>query len=162
LLGTGSRTSDGGWTLLMRNRRTGEKRRCHAKFVFVGAGGHALPLLQRSGINEVKGFAGFPIGGRFLRADNRALTTAHRAKVYGAPAPGASTAVPIMLDVLQRCFANRFQAWQPALKEMVPSLGATLSDEPALYDEVFSWGTRVRGLERVVTGGASDEEERRQ
>ncbi|WP_297698830.1 malate dehydrogenase (quinone) [Mycobacterium sp.] len=296
-----TRTSDGGWTLLMRNRRTGEKRRCHAKFVFVGAGGHALPLLQRSGINEVKGFAGFPIGGRFLRADNRALTTAHRAKVYGAPAPGApplgalhldlryvngkpwlvfgpyagwspkflkhghftdlprsvkphnltsllgvgatqlalvryllgqlrlsepgrlrmlrefaptaagsdweltvagqrvqvirrdkrkggvldfdttvvgaadgsiagllggspgaSTAVPIMLDVLQRCFANRFQAWRPALKEMVPSLGATLSDEPALYDEVFSWGTRVLGLERVVTGGASDEEERRQ
>jgi len=76
--------------------------------------------------------------------------------------PGASTAVPIMLDVLQRCFANRFQAWQPALKEMVPSLGATLSDEPTLYDEVFSWGTRVLGLERVVTGGASDEEERRQ
>jgi malate dehydrogenase (quinone) len=60
--------------------------------------------------------------------------------------PGASTAVPIMLDVLERCFANRFQSWLPALKEMVPSLGASLSQEPALYDEVFSWGTRVLGL----------------
>lgn len=287
-----ARRSDGGWTLLIRNRRTGEKRRLNAKFVFVGAGGDALPLLQKSGIGEVKGFAGFPIGGRFLRAGNPVLAAAHRAKVYGAPAPGApplgalhldlryvngrpwlvfgpyagwsskflkhghftdlprsvrpdnlaslvgagagqlgllgyllgqlrlsprdrlrmlrefaptavdsdweltvagqrvqvirrdkrrggvldfdttvvsaadgsiagllggspgaSTAVPIMLDVLQRCFANRYGSWLPTLKEMVPSLGARLSEEPALYDEVFSWGTKVLGL--------GDEEERR-
>jgi malate dehydrogenase (quinone) len=280
-----SRQSDGSWTLLIRNRRTGEKHRLNARFVFVGAGGDALPLLQKSGIEEVKGFAGFPIGGRFLRAANPALTAAHRAKVYGVPAPGApplgalhldlryvngkpwlvfgpyagwspkflkhghftdlprsvkpdnlgsllgvgisqltlvryligqlrlsgpdrlrmlrefaptavasdweltvagqrvqvirrdkrrggvldfdttvvgaadgsiagllggspgaSTAVPIMLSVLERCFPNRFQSWLPALKEMVPSLGATLSDEPALYAEVFSWGTRTLGL----------------
>ncbi|OBF62622.1 malate:quinone oxidoreductase [Mycobacterium sp. 852002-51971_SCH5477799-a] len=280
-----SRQSDGTWTLSIRNRRTGEKHRHNAKFVFVGAGGAALPLLQKSGIHEVRGFAGFPIGGRFLRAGNPALTAAHRAKVYGVPAPGApplgalhldlryvngkpwlvfgpyagwspkflkhghftdlsrsvkpdnlaslvgvgigqltlvryligqlrlsgpdrlralrefaptavasdweptvagqrvqvirrdkrkggvldfdttvvgaadgsiagllggspgaSTAVPIMLGVLERCFANRFQSWLPALKEMVPSLGAKLSDEPALYDEVFSWGTKVLGL----------------
>jgi malate dehydrogenase (quinone) len=51
-----------------------------------------------------------------------------------------------MLGVLERCFANRFQSWLPALKEMVPSLGVTLSDEPALYDEVFSWGTKTLGL----------------
>ena len=84
-----SRQPDGSWTLTVRNRRTGEKRRLNAKFVFVGAGGDALPLLQKSGIAEVKGFAGFPIGGRFLRTDNPALTAAHRAKVYGVPAPGA-------------------------------------------------------------------------
>jgi malate dehydrogenase (quinone) len=281
-----TRQSDGSWTVSVRNRRTGEKRSLNSRFVFVGAGGDALPLLQKSGIKEVKGFAGFPIGGRFLRADNPALTTAHRAKVYGAPAagapplgalhldlrfvngkpwlvfgpyagwspkflkhgrssdlprsvrpdnvvsmlgvgmsqmtlvnyligqlrltepdrvrvlrefvpsavdsnweltvagqrvqvirrdtrkggvlefntallssadgsiagllggsPGASTAVPIMLDVLQRCFADRYQAWLPALKEMVPSLGAELSNEPALYDEVWSWGTKVLQLE---------------
>jgi malate dehydrogenase (quinone) len=57
--------------------------------------------------------------------------------------------VPIMLDVLQRCFANRYQSWLPTLKEMVPSLGAELSREPALYDEVWSWGTRVLQLEAV-------------
>ena len=61
--------------------------------------------------------------------------------------PGASTAVPIMLDVLQRCFANRYQTWLPVLKEMVPSLGAELSNEPALYDEVWSWGTKALQLE---------------
>jgi malate dehydrogenase (quinone) len=281
-----TRQADGSWTLLISNRRTGEKHKLNAKFVFIGAGGDALPLLQKSGIKEVKGFAGFPIGGRFLRADNPGLTAAHRAKVYGAPSPGApplgalhldlrfvngkswlvfgpfagwspkflkhghisdlprsvkannllsllgvgvtqmtlvnylisqlrlsepdrvhvlrefapsardsdweltvagqrvqvirrdkrkggvldfnttmlsaadgsiagllggspgaSTAVSAMLDVLQRCFANRYQSWLPTLKEMVPSLGAELSREPALYDEVWSWGTKVLQLE---------------
>jgi malate dehydrogenase (quinone) len=292
-----TRQSDGSWTLLIRNRRTREKRRLNAKFVFVGAGGDALPLLQKSGIAEVKGFAGFPIGGRFLRADKPALTAAHRAKVYGVPAPGApplgalhldlrfvngkswlvfgpyagwspkflkhghftdlprsikpdnllsilgvgasqmtlvnyliaqlrlsapervhalrefapgavdsdweltvagqrvqvirrdrrkggvldfnttvlsaddgsiagllggspgaSTAVPAMLDVLRRCFADRYDSWLPTLKEMVPSLGVELSRQPALFDEVWSWGTKALQLESSTV---SDAEERR-
>lgn len=75
-----SRQSDGSWTVTMCNRRTGEKRKLNTKFVFVGAGGDTLPVLQKSGIKEVKGFAGFPIGGRFLRAGNPALTASHRAR----------------------------------------------------------------------------------
>ncbi|KZS72130.1 malate:quinone oxidoreductase [Mycobacterium kansasii] len=280
------RQPDGSWTLTVSNRRSGQKHTLKAGFVFVGAGGDALLLLQRSGIKEIKGFAGFPIGGRFLRSDNPALTAAHRAKVYGFPSPGApplgalhldlrfvngkpwlvfgpypgwspkflkhghfsdlprsirrdnllsllgvgvteptllnyligqlllsapdridalhefspsaadsdweltvagqrvqvirrdkrkggvlefnttlvgaadgsiagllggspgaSTAVPIMLEVLQRCFGHRYQSWLPALKEMVPSLGAKLSQEPALYDEVWSWTTRALQLD---------------
>ena len=61
--------SDGSWTVTVRNRRTGEKRKMNAKFVFVGAGGDALPLLQKAGIDEAKGFGGFPVGGEFLRTD---------------------------------------------------------------------------------------------
>ncbi|MDT5319342.1 MAG: hypothetical protein QOD88_1864 [Mycobacterium sp.] len=280
-----SRQRDGSWTLSILNRRTGENRRLNAKFVFVGAGGQALPLLQKSGIKEAKGFGGFPIGGKFLRASNPAITAAHRAKVYGLPAPGApamtaahldarivngkpwllfgpfagwspkflkhghisdlprsvtpgnlatmigagvsqvklvnyligqlrlsqptrvdalrefapsavdsdwqlttagqrvqvirpalrrggvlefdttalaaadgsiagllgaspgaSTAASAMLDVLQRCFPDRYQAWLPTLKDMVPSLGATLSGEPVLFDELWSWGTEALGL----------------
>ena len=45
-----SRQRDGSWTLTIRNRRIGENRKLNAKFVFVGAGGQALPLLQKSGI----------------------------------------------------------------------------------------------------------------
>jgi malate dehydrogenase (quinone) len=281
-----TRQSDGSWTLLIINRRTRQKRRLNARFVFVGAGGDALPLLQKSGIEGIKGFAGFPIGGRFLRADNPVLTAAHRAKVYGTPAPGApplgalhldlrfvqgkpwlvfgpyagwspkflkhgritdlprsvkpdnvvsmlgvaltevtlvtyllgqlwlsesdrmrvlrefapsaresdweltvagqrvqvirrdrrkggvldfgttvlasadgsiagllggspgaSTAVAAMLDVLRRCFAGRYPSWLPRLKEMVPSLGTELSREPALFDEVWSWGTQALQLD---------------
>jgi malate dehydrogenase (quinone) len=280
-----TRRPDGSWTVTVGNRRTREKRTLNAKFVFLGAGGDTLRLLQRSGIKEAKGFAGFPIGGRFLRSGKPELTAAHRAKVYGVPAPGApplgalhldlrfvngrswlvfgpyagwspkflkyghasdlprsikpdnvlsmlgvgvremtlvnyligqlrlshpdriralrefapgaldsdweltaagqrvqvirrdkrkggvlefgttvvgsddgsiagmlggspgaSTAVPIMLDVLQRCFAQRYQKWQPMLKEMIPSLGAKLSEEPALFDEVWTWGSKMLKL----------------
>jgi malate dehydrogenase (quinone) len=62
--------------------------------------------------------------------------------------PGASTAVPAMFEVLQRCFADRYRSWLPTLNEMVPSLGVELSREPALFDEVWSWGTKVLELER--------------
>jgi malate dehydrogenase (quinone) len=276
-----SRHRDGSWMLTVNNRRTGESRTLTAKFVFVGAGGQALPLLQKAGIKEAKGFGGFPVGGKFLRSCNPTVTAAHRAKVYGLPAvgapamtaphldarivngkpwllfgpfagwsskflkhgpitdlprsvkpsnllsmlgvgvsqmklvgyligqlrlsqrdridalrnfaptavesdwettvagqrvqvirrgalefdttvvgaadgsiagllgasPGASTAVSAMLDVLARCFPDRYQSWLPTLKDMVPSLGATLSREPALFEEVWSWGTKALGLE---------------
>jgi malate dehydrogenase (quinone) len=287
------RESDGSWTLTVRNGRTGGKRKINAKFVFIGAGGDALPLLQKAGIPEAKGFGGFPVGGQFLRTSNPVVAAAHRAKVYGFPplgappmsaphldariingkswllfgpfagwspkflkqghftdlplsvkpnnllsmlgvgvtqmslvnylvsqlmlseadrvdalrefapgavnsdwettvagqrvqvirpakrkggvlefgttvlnasdgsiagllgaSPGASTAVPAMLDVLQRCFPDRFESWTPKLKEMIPSLGTRLSDEPQLFDEVWSWGTKVLGLGGPAALGA--------
>lgn len=80
-----SKNSDGTWTVKVRNRRTGLVRRIEAKFVFVGAGGDALPLLQKSGIAEAKGYGGFPVGGQFLRTSNASVTAGHRAKVYGFP-----------------------------------------------------------------------------
>lgn len=283
--------SDGSWTLTIVNRRTEEKRKLTAKFVFIGAGGGSVPLLQKSGIREAKGFGGFPVGGAFLRADRPAMTAAHRAKVYslapaGAPSmagthldtrvvngkswllfgpfagwspkflkhgkitdlprsvrpnnllptvtvgltqiplvryligqllqsqsrrvqvlrefvpsavdsdweldiagqrvqvirrakgkggvldfgtivlsaadgtiagllgasPGASTAVPAMLDVMERCFGDRYKTWLPRLKEIVPSLGTELSGEPALFEEVWSWGTKVLKLDRPASG----------
>ncbi|MGK2880293.1 MAG: malate dehydrogenase (quinone) [Mycobacterium sp.] len=289
-----SKQSDGSWTLKVRNRRTGDTRKLNAKFVFVGAGGDALHLLQKSGISEAKGYGGFPVGGQFLRTSNPAANAGHQAKVYGFPplgappmsaphldtrvingrswllfgpfagwspkflkqgkvtdlpfsvkphnlasmlgvgltqmslvkyliaqlalseaarvdalrefapnavdsdwelsvagqrvqvikpaqgkggtlefgttvlnaadgsiagllgaSPGASTAVPAMLDVMQRCFTDRYDSWQPRLREMIPSLGVELSDNPELFDEVWSWGTKVLGLEARVDAGAA-------
>ena len=66
--------------------------------MFVGAGGGALPLLQKSGIPEAKGFGGFPIGGKFLRSANPALAAAHRAKVYGSAAGRRAADVGPHLD----------------------------------------------------------------
>jgi malate dehydrogenase (quinone) len=278
--------SDGNWTLSIVNRRTGQRRRLNAKFVFVGAGGGAVPLLQKSGIREAKGLGGFPVGGAFLRAERADLTAAHHAKVYTMPAagapplagshldvrvingkswllfgpfagwspkflkhgrmtdlpsstrrdnvasmvkvgltngalvryllgqlrqsesdrvralrefvpsavdsdwelysagqrvnvirridgsggvlefgttvmasadgsiagllgasPGASTAVPVMLDVMKHCFSDRYPSWLPMLKDMVPSLGVELANEPKLFDEVWSWTSRVLKLD---------------
>jgi len=285
------RESDGSWTVKVTNRRTGEKITLHSKFVFIGAGGGALPLLQKSGIKEAKGFGGFPVSGEWLRTNNPELTGRHHAKVYGLPplgappmsmphldtrvingkdwllfgpfagwspkflkagkftdlplsvkpdnlasmigvgltelpllkyligellqspaarvdtlrqfapsaeskdweldiagqrvqvirrdakklgvlefgtavlasadgsiagllgaSPGASTAVPAMLDVMARCFPTRYQSWQPKLKEMVPSLGVKLSDEPRLFEQVWAHGTEVLGLTSRADG----------
>ncbi|OBH00791.1 malate:quinone oxidoreductase [Mycobacterium sp. E136] len=285
--------SDGSWTLKVANLRTGRTSKLKSRFVFVGAGGGALNLLQKAGMKEAKNFGGFPVSGKFLRTDVSSLTAAHRAKVYGQPpvgappmsvphldarvingrswllfgpfagwspkflkqgdvfdlpesitlnnvasmvnvaltqfgllkylvgqlmlsdaeridalrefapsaresdwelnvagqrvqvicgksgkgvldfgttvltsgdgtiagllgaSPGASTAVPAMLDVLQRCFAERYPSWEAKIKDMVPSLGHELSSEPALFDEVWSHGNRILRLDEssaVATG----------
>lgn len=279
-----SKQSDGSWDVKVRNTRTGSTRRVNAKFVFVGAGGYALPLLQKAGIPEISGFAGFPVSGQFLRCTNRELITRHEAKVYGMAAvgappmsvphldtrvidgkrgllfgpyagwtpkflkdgkyadlfksirpgnltpmlgvgvtelglvkylvsellkspagkvnameefipradghdwelitagqrvqiirrkgvggvlelgtavitasdgsvagllgasPGASTCVSAMLDVLQRCFPREYSDWTPQLKAMVPSLGVKLSENQALYHEVWDWSNKALGL----------------
>lgn len=83
---------DGTWKLTVRNKTWNAVERTHtvrAKFVFVGAGGGALPLLQRSGIPEIKGYGGFPISGVFLRTDNQELVAQHNAKVYGKASVGS-------------------------------------------------------------------------
>ncbi|ASR03724.1 malate dehydrogenase (quinone) [Gordonia rubripertincta] len=84
-----SKQSDGSWIVKVRNGRTGDVLKVHAKFVFVGAGGGALHLLQKSGIKEAKGFGGFPVSGEFFRCTNPDLIGEHQAKVYGQAAVGA-------------------------------------------------------------------------
>ncbi|KQT97811.1 malate:quinone oxidoreductase [Sanguibacter sp. Leaf3] len=77
---------DGTWRLKVADRtwNAAERRSTvDAKFVFIGAGGGALPLLQKAGIPEAKGYGGFPISGLFLRTTNPELVAQHQAKVYG-------------------------------------------------------------------------------
>ncbi|PXX63933.1 malate dehydrogenase (quinone) [Nocardia tenerifensis] len=285
-----AKQSDGSWAVKVRNLRTRETRTLISKFVFVGAGGGALPLLQKSGIKEIDGFGGFPVSGQFFRCTNPALIQQHEAKVYGKAAvgappmsvphldtrvikgtpgllfgpyagwtpkflkegkltdlfksvkpnnlfsllgvgvtelgltkylvsellkseagkvdtlkefipradgrdwelitagqrvqvirrkgaggvlefgtavvaaadgsiagllgasPGASTGVTAMLDVMQRCFPSEYVAWTPKLKEMIPSLGVKLSENQALFHEVWDWTSKALNL----TGGANN------
>ena len=270
------RTKNGLW----RIKATAVVGRAHheadARFVFVGAGGGALHLLQVSGIPEIKGFGGFPISGEFFRTTKPELVAQHNAKVYGKAAvgappmsvphldtrvvdgqaallfgpyagfspkflktgswwdlpgsvrgsnlgpmlavardnfdliryllseltasrakklralqqfmptardedwelitagqrvqvmkkdpnkggilqfgtevvasadgsiagllgasPGASTAVPIMVDLLKQCFPDRYEGWLPTLKKLIPTLGTTLDDKPADAERVL-------------------------
>jgi malate dehydrogenase (quinone) len=83
------READGRWAVTVRDTVTGERRTVRTRFVFVGAGGGALPLLQRTGIPEISGFGGFPVSGRFLRTTSPELVSNHQAKVYGQAAVGA-------------------------------------------------------------------------
>ncbi len=80
---------DGRWELKIRNLEKGITRKVTAPFVFVGAGGASLPLLQKSDIPEGKGFGGFPVSGQFLVCDDAAVVDRHAAKVYGKAAVGA-------------------------------------------------------------------------
>ena len=84
-----SRRPDGTWDVSSRSRAGYGKSVTNARFVFVGAGGGALSLLQSSGIPEIKGFGGFPISGKFLRCDKPEVVNEHHAKVYGKAAVGA-------------------------------------------------------------------------
>jgi len=79
----------GGWQVTVRNETTGAERTIQARFVFLGAGGGALTLLQKSGIPEGHGFAGFPVSGIWMRCDKPEVVNRHRAKVYGKAATGS-------------------------------------------------------------------------
>ncbi len=83
------RNADGTWKITVKDKNTGNKRRLNAKFVFVGAGGGALPLLQKSGIPESKGFGGFPVSGQWLVCNNPDVVKQHEAKVYGKASVGS-------------------------------------------------------------------------
>jgi malate dehydrogenase (quinone) len=84
-----TRESDQRWKLEVQDKTSGTKYAVSAKFVFLGAGGGALPLLQKSGIPEGKGFGGFPVSGQWLRCDNPVIVDRHFAKVYGKASIGA-------------------------------------------------------------------------
>ena len=83
------KNKDGLWAVRVKNRATGESRKIITKFLFIGAGGGSLPLLERSGIPEGKGFGGFPVSGQWLKCVNPEVIKKHQAKVYGKASVGA-------------------------------------------------------------------------
>jgi malate dehydrogenase (quinone) len=119
-LATGAKVTDltrngDGWTLQVQQAK-GKPHRVKSRFVFIGAGGGSLPLLQRSGIPEGKGIGGFPIGGQWLVCDNPDVVRRHSAKVYGQALGAAPTmAVPHldtrMLDGKRYLMFGPFAAW---------------------------------------------------
>jgi malate dehydrogenase (quinone) len=113
---TGLRQTSEGWEVSARDLKTNETRVNRAKFVFIGAGGGSLTLLQKSGIPEAKGLGGFPIGGQWLVCDNPEIVEKHSAKVYGQALDAAPTmAVPHLdtriLDGKKTLLFGPFAAW---------------------------------------------------
>ncbi len=80
---------DGTWNIRVRHEIGMTPLTLNARFVFVGAGGGALSLLQKAGIPEIRGFGGFPVSGQFLRTDKPELVARHQAKVYGKASVGS-------------------------------------------------------------------------
>ncbi|MBS4201253.1 malate:quinone oxidoreductase [Bacillus sp. FJAT-49732] len=283
------RTDDGSWELKVHDLDGGKVEHHTAKFVFIGAGGGSLPLLQKTGIPESKHIGGFPVSGLFLVCNNPEIAEQHHAKVYGkakvgAPpmsvphldtryidnkksllfgpfagftpkflkkgsnldlicsvkpynvltmlaagvkelpltkyliqqvllsnekrmeelrefipnaksedwdivvagqrvqvikdteagkgtlqfgtevvtatdgsvaallgaSPGASTAVHVMLEVLEKCFPQHMEEWEPKLKEMIPSYGVSLTENPELFQEIHESTAQALGLSEKV------------
>jgi len=80
---------NGRWKIRVKNQETGEQTKLEAGFVFLGAGGGALPLLQKSGIDEAEGYGGFPVSGQWLVCDRPEVVQQHHSKVYGKAPMGA-------------------------------------------------------------------------
>jgi malate dehydrogenase (quinone) len=105
-----------GWKVTVRDRKSGIERSVRTKFVFVGAGGGSILLLQKAGLPEARGLGGFPIGGNWLVCDDPAIVAQHKAKVYGQNLPEAPTmAVPHLdtriLDGKKTLLFGPFAAW---------------------------------------------------
>lgn len=80
---------DGTWNVNVRNLSTRHQETYRARFVFIGAGGGSLHLLQKTGIPESKQIGGFPVSGQFMVCTNREVIEQHHAKVYGKAKVGA-------------------------------------------------------------------------
>jgi len=83
------RGENGLWNVTVKNLANNQTRTVSARFVFIGAGGGALPLLEKTDIPEAKGYGGVPVGGQWLVTSNPALIEAHHAKVYGKASVGS-------------------------------------------------------------------------
>ena len=83
------RNDDNSWHVTIKDINNGSGHAIDAKYVFIGAGGGALKLLQQTGISEAENYAGFPVGGSFLMTENPEITKQHLEKVYGQASVGA-------------------------------------------------------------------------
>lgn len=83
------RNNDGTWMLKIVDLNNSKQTTVNARYVFIGAGGASLRLLQKSGIPEARGYAGFPVGGKFLVSARPEVVNGHLAKVYGKASVGA-------------------------------------------------------------------------
>jgi malate dehydrogenase (quinone) len=94
---------DNTWHVQVKNLKDNSQRWLKARFVFIGAGGGSLALLQKSGIQEAKSYGGFPVGGEWLVTKRPDLIARHDAKVYGKAAVGSP---PMSVPHLDTRFIN--------------------------------------------------------
>lgn len=83
------RMENGKWEVKIVDLSTDSVEFHIADFLFIGAGGASLPLLQKTKIPESKNIGGFPVSGLFLVCDDEEIANKHDGKVYGKAKVGA-------------------------------------------------------------------------
>ena len=137
-----ARRADGRWKLTVEGRDG--KRKVLARFAFLGAGGGALPLLQKSGIPEGRGFGGFPVSGQWLRCDNPEVVANHQAKVYGKASVGARrcrcrTSTRVSLTERSPCCSDLTRDFPRSFSRRVHSLTCRLRLSRAIWGPCWRW-----------------------
>ena len=150
-----SRNSDGQWDIKMRSGHHTET--VTARFVFLGAGGGSLPLLQKSGITEGKGIGGFPISGLFMVCKNPEVVKEHHAKVYSKAKVGAPPmSVPHLdtryIDGEESLLFGPFAGFSPKFLKTGSFLDLPLSVKPHNLGTMLLCAVKELGLVKYLVG----------
>jgi malate dehydrogenase (quinone) len=151
------RTDDGRWKVTVKDAVSGEHRTVRTRFVFVGAGGGALPLLQKAAIPEIRGFGGFPVSGEFLRTRSPELVSRHQAKVYGQAAVGAPPmSVPHLdlrlVDGEYSLLFGPYAGWSPKFLKAGSMFDLPLSVKPNNLGSMLGVARTELALTRYLVG----------
>lgn len=143
------------WKVTTKNLHTGDTSTVTANFVFVGAGGMALPLLQKSGIREIKGYGGFPVSGLWLRCNNDDLIDQHQAKVYGKASVGAPPmSVPHLdtriIDGKKGLLFGPYAGWTPKFLKHGKFTDMLSSMRPSNIPSYLGVGVQEMGLTKYL------------
>jgi malate dehydrogenase (quinone) len=79
----------GKWKLKITPLKNKEIVKTKTNFVFIGAGGASLLLLEKANVEEAEGYGGFPVSGQWLKCTNDEIIKNHHVKVYGKASVGA-------------------------------------------------------------------------
>ncbi|MFJ7921007.1 malate dehydrogenase (quinone) [Lysinibacillus fusiformis] len=147
--------SDGSWEVRVHDL-DGCKMEYHsAKFVFLGAGGGSLELLQKSGIPEGKHIGGFPISGLFLSCNNQEVSEQHHAKVYGKAKVGAPPmSVPHLdtryIDNKKSLLFGPFAGFSPKFLKTGSNMDLFASVKPHNITTLLAAGVKEMGLTKYL------------
>ncbi|MBK3493777.1 malate dehydrogenase (quinone) [Viridibacillus sp. YIM B01967] len=149
------RTKDGLWEVKVHDT-DGIKMEYHtAKFVFLGAGGGSLELLQKTGIPEGKHIGGFPISGLFMVCKNQEIVEQHHAKVYGKAAVGAPPmSVPHLdtrfIDNKKSLLFGPFAGFSPKFLKTGSNMDLIASVKPHNITTLLAAGVKEMGLTKYL------------
>jgi malate dehydrogenase (quinone) len=147
-----------GWEVTVQRADGSGTERVRARFVFLGAGGGTLPLVQSAGIAAARGFAGFPIGGQWLVCDRADLAARHPLKVYGGTPPSAPSLGGPHLDLRRldgrpSLLFGPFASWTTRfLRDQGRLTDLPRSIRPANLATLAATGVRNLGLIRYLVG----------
>lgn len=150
-----TRNSDGKWEVEVQGKHRAET--ITARFVFLGAGGGSLPLLQKCGISESKGIGGFPISGLFMVCKNPEIVKKHHAKVYskakiGAPPMSVPHLDTRVIDGEESLLYGPFAGFSPKFLKTGSIMDLPLSVKPHNLTTMLLAALKEFGLVKYLIG----------